>query len=61
MIEYHSVSFGKMSQKEFESYVSKQLPWIYENIIGAFFSSDTYSNIVATIEQEYKKFLSKLV
>lgn len=60
MIEYSSLSFGKMSQKTFEKYISEQLPWIYENVIGAFYDGDIYNNIIETIEEEYKKFLSKL-
>lgn len=60
MIEYDSISFGKMSQKTFENYISNQLPWIYENVIGAFYQGDIYTNIIETIEEEYQKFLSKL-
>jgi len=49
-----------MSQDQFETYVKEQLPWIYENVIGAFYSDEIYAGIIDTIEEEYKKFLSKL-
>lgn len=60
-VEYESISFGRMSEVKFREYVANQLPWIYTNIIGAYFTDDIYNNIVETIEEEYKKFLSKLV
>ncbi len=60
MVEYESISFGRMSQKTFENYVRDQLPWIYENVIGAFYDGDIYSNIIDTIEEEFEKYLSKL-
>lgn len=60
MIEYESIAFGNMSQKRFQDYVSEQLPFIYENVIGAYFEGEMYKNIVATIEEDYKYFLSKL-
>lgn len=60
MVEYDSISFGKMSQKTFEDYVRKQLPWIYENVIGAFFEGEIREGIIETIEEEFKRFLEKL-
>ena len=60
IVEYDSISFGKMSQKSFENYIREQLPFIYTEIIGAYFEGDIYNGIISTIEQEYKKFLSKL-
>lgn len=60
LIEYTSISFGKMSQKEFEKYVAEQLPFIYENVIGAYFQDEIYQSIINTIEEEFKKFLTKL-
>jgi len=60
LVEYESIAFGKMSQKRFEEYIREQLPWIYENVIGKFFSGDIYNGIIETIEEEYKKFLAKL-
>lgn len=59
-IEYDSISFGKMSQKDFENYIREQLPFIYTEIIGAYFEGDIYNGIIETIEEEYMKFLSKL-
>lgn len=60
LIEYDSLSFGRMSQETFKNYVREQLPWIYENVIGAFYSGDKYDAILETIESEFEKFLSKL-
>jgi hypothetical protein len=60
MVEYESIAFGNMSQKRFEAYIREQLPWIYENVIGAFFEGAIYDGIVETIEKEYEIFLSKL-
>lgn len=59
-IEYDSISFGRMSQESFKNHIRNQLPWIYENVIGAFYEGDIYNGIIETIEEEYKKFLSKL-
>jgi hypothetical protein len=60
MVEYESISFGRMSNKRFKDYVKEQLPFIYENVIGAFFDDEMYSNIVDDIENEFEKILSKL-
>jgi hypothetical protein len=59
-IEYDSIAFGKMSQKAFENYIREQLPFIYTEVIGAYFEGDIYNGIIETIEKEYKKFLAKL-
>jgi len=59
-IEYDSISFGRMSQESFKNYVKEQLPYIYENVIGVFYEGEIYNGIIETIEEEYKKFLSKL-
>lgn len=61
MVEYESIAFGRMSQKRFQEYVAEQLPWIYENVIGAYFEGDMYSSIINTIEEEWHKFLDKLI
>jgi len=60
-VEYESISFGRMSNIRFKEYVLEQMPFIYENVIGAFFEEEMYDNIIETIEEEYKKFFSKLV
>jgi hypothetical protein len=60
LVEYDSIAFGRMSQKSFESYIRSQLPWIYSEVIGKFFTGKIYDGIIETIENEYKKFLSKL-
>ena len=60
LVEYESIAFGNMSQKRFEAYVKDQLPWIYENVIGAYFEGDMYTSIINTIEEEWEGFLSRL-
>jgi hypothetical protein len=60
MVEYESISFGRMDQNRFKEYIREQLPWIYENVIGLYYKGDMYTGIIQTIEEEYKKFLSKL-
>ena len=60
MIEYESIAFGNMSQKRFEEFISEQLPFIYENIIGAYFDGEIYKNILLTIEEDYRTFLRNL-
>lgn len=58
IIEYKSISFSKMGEKEFEAYVREQLPFIYENVVGAFFQGKIYDNIIETIEADWQKFLA---
>jgi hypothetical protein len=60
LIEYNSIALGKMSQKTFEEYIRNQLPYIYTNVLGKYFEGQMLDGIIATIEEEYKKFLSKL-
>ena len=60
LIEYKSIAFGAMSQKTFEEYIKELLPWIYSDVINAFYKGTKYDNIIAQIEKEYEKFLSKL-
>lgn len=60
LVEYESIAFGNMSQKRFEEYIAEQLPFIYENVIGAYFEGDIYKSIIATIEEDYKSFLARL-
>jgi len=60
-IEYHSIAFGRMSQKRFETYVREQLPFIYGEVIQVLYpEKETSDRIIAAIEDEYEKFLSKL-
>ncbi len=60
MIEYESIAFGRMSEHTFKEYVKEQLPYIYENVIGAFYKGEKYDNIVKNTENEYEIFMSKL-
>lgn len=60
-IEYHSIAFGRMSQKSFEAYVREQLPFIYSEVIEQLYpDKQTSDRIIASIEDEYEKFLMKL-
>lgn len=60
-IEYHSIAFGRMSQKTFEAYVREQLPFIYSEVIEQLYpDKQTSDRIIASIEDEYEKFLMKL-
>lgn len=58
--KYESIAFGNMSQKTFETFIANQLPFIYENLIGAYFKDEMYNSIVNTIEEEFKNLLKKL-
>ena len=49
-----------MSDKRFKEYIKEQLPYIYENVLGAFFSGEKLNDIIDTIEVEYEKFMNKL-
>jgi len=60
LVEYESISFGRMSEKTFENYVRLQLPWIYENVIGKFFEGEIKIGIIETIEKDYERFFAKL-
>lgn len=59
-VEYQSISFGKMNQETFKRYVAEQLPVIYELLIRKMYPEDQANMIIDGIEEEYKKFLSKL-
>jgi hypothetical protein len=60
LIEYKSISFGRMSQTSFEEYVKEQMPFVYDSVLGAFYKDEKLANIIATIEHDYRKFLNKL-
>ncbi len=61
IVEYRSIAFGKMSQATFAEYVKQQLPSIYGEVIQVLFPDKKQSdNVIASIEEEYKIFLSKL-
>jgi hypothetical protein len=62
LVEYESISFAKMSQKQFENYIREQLPWIYVKVIGKYYKVNgwRYNRKIESIEYEYEKFLSKV-
>jgi hypothetical protein len=59
-VEYESITFGNMSQQRFKEYVKEQIPFIYENVIGAYFEGEIYDNIITTIEADFERFFDKL-
>ena len=60
MIEYESISFSKMDEQKFRSYIKEQLPFIYSDVIGAYYSGTKYNSIIENIEEEFEKFFTKL-
>lgn len=62
LVEYESISFGRMSEHTFRDYVRNQLPWIYSDVIGKYYKVGgwRYNRKINSIEDEYEKFLSKL-
>ena len=60
LLEYKSLSFGRMNEDRFHDYIKNQLPFIYSEVIGRFYEGDEYNNIISTIEEEWEKFLSKV-
>lgn len=61
LVEYQSISFGKMSEKAFEAYVREQLPFLFGEVIQVLYPEKRDSDrIIAAIEDEYQIFLSKL-
>lgn len=60
LIEYQSISFGNMSEKRFHEYVKNQLPWIYEEVIGAFYEGEMMRTIIDNIEADFQRFMDKL-
>ncbi len=60
MYEYKSISFSKMSEIEFRAFVKNQLLFIYDKLLGAFFDNEMLKDIIATIEDDFEKFFSKL-
>lgn len=55
-----SISFSKMDNIEFKSFVRNQLPFIYSEVIGAFYKGQIFDDIIFNIEQEFEKTFSKL-
>jgi len=62
LVEYESISFGRMSEYTFRDYVRTQLPWIYTDVIGKYYKIGgwRYNKKINMIEIEYEKFLTKL-
>jgi hypothetical protein len=62
LVEYESISFGRMSEHTFRDYIRNQLPFIYTDVIGKYYKPGKwrYNRKIDLIETEYLKFLSKL-
>ena len=60
LIEYTSISFGKMSEFEFRQFIKDQMPWIYESVIGLMYEGERFDSIIETIEKDYSSFFAKL-
>jgi len=55
-----SISFAKMNNIDFKAFIKNQLPFIYTDIIGAFYDGTQLDSIIFNIEDEFEKILSKL-
>lgn len=60
LLEYESLSFGRMTEKKFREYIREQLPWIYTEVIGKFYQGEQYQQVIDDIENNYETFFSKL-
>jgi len=60
LVEYESISFGRMSQATFKMYVAEQIPFIYDLIQQVYKDPKRSEIVIESIEEQYKKFLSKL-
>ncbi len=60
LVEYESISFGKMTEQRFREYIKEQLPFIYSDVLGKYFSGEILDGIIETIEKDYEKFFKKL-
>lgn len=60
LIEYESISFGRMSEKKFEEYIRAQIPWIYSEVIGRFYQDDALDEKIKKIEEKFRKFFKRL-
>lgn len=60
LVEYESISFSKMTEQRFREYIKEQLPFIYSDVLGKYFSGEILDGIIETIEKDYEKFFKKL-
>lgn len=58
MVEYQSISFARMTQVSFETFVRNQLTIVYEYLIRQI--CDEPEKVIETIEYEFENYLSKL-
>lgn len=61
MIEYHSISFSRMSNDKFREFIKDQISIIYNDVIMPTFNNSEQANdIIKETEKEFEKFFSKL-
>jgi len=60
LIEYTSISFGKMSEFEFREYIKQQMPFIYSDVIGRMYEDEECDAIIENIENDYSSFFATL-
>jgi len=60
LVEYESISFGRMTEKKFEQYVRDQIPWIYSEVVERFYKDDALDEKIKKIEDKFRKFFKKL-
>lgn len=60
LLEYHSISFGRMDEHKFRTYVKEQIPFIYDNLIMAYYEEVQARDIINNIEKEFEKYLTRL-
>ena len=60
LVEYQSISFENMSEEEFRKYIKSQLPYIYSDILGHYYSGQQLTDIIETIEKDYESFFKGL-
>lgn len=61
LIEYNSISFGRMNEQTFRAHIKEQIPYIYEEVISKLFDEDVSDVIIRNTEEEFLKFFTKLM
>jgi hypothetical protein len=60
MIEYDSISFGRMTDKRFKDYVGEQIPFIYSDVIGRYYQDEAFDEKIREVEKGFKTFLKDI-
>lgn len=59
LVEYHSISFGRMNNTRFKEFVKDQIPFIYEMLLTAL-GSDLANAAIETLEEDFENMFDKL-